>query len=669
MSKRMTPSTTRIAECFSSNQRWRLIGPFIRWFVFVIGAAYFVWAAHAAAYSPSMDYAVVVDMARNMASGTDFPIFFYGQAYMGSLEPAVSALLCFLFGPSPFCVCLGTAILGIVTLFVTMQLGKRLAGEWGGILSLLLAITGSFHWVHFMVSPRGGYALASLLTVSSLALASIVSFRDDGDGRIRISPAALFGLMAGLAFWNFWIALPAFAAAGIILLFRLRLRVLSPRFFLPCLATFFIGSSPWWIWTIKNGLGALDTQGSGPKPLGMRAIYNLFSIVIPKFYGTTATLPGFWRSMLPWTLVAILLVSVTAILTGRNKALKTFLWTTIIYTGLFALAYAKSSFGSMGVARYLVPFVPVFSVLCGSALGSLLETGPSQANRQRRSKAFGIATVAVALVFYALGGAVPSIRTSIDGFDSLNEKGKNWRENVEAVAKDPRLSQAAFADFAFFGYNWASNRRICFVSPSRWRYAPYLERLEDAARPAVINNYNSFRTFCQASGGTWRDRKAGNTIITEIVEPPVETEEIASTEAIIVKTEEGTDVSNGLFDDNYATGVQLRQISDSDPFLDVCLNSTSTITGVSLMMDPYQSANGWKVDFIDEEGKGIGLDQGHTNSDQKHDGLSAGRAPDRRIPPIASGFPLWPTDCAAPFSFRTCGSSPTDHFLIPTLMR
>ena len=204
MSKLMTPSTTRIAECFSSNQGWRLIGPFIRWFCFVIGAAYFVWAAHAAAYSPSMDYAVVVDMARNMASGTDFPIFFYGQAYMGSLEPAVSALLCFLFGPSPFCVCLGTAILGIVTLFVTMQLGKRLAGEWGGILSLLLAITGSFHWVHFMVSPRGGYALASLLTVSSLALASIGSFLDDDDGKTRIYPAALFGLLAGLAVWNFW---------------------------------------------------------------------------------------------------------------------------------------------------------------------------------------------------------------------------------------------------------------------------------------------------------------------------------------------------------------------------------------------------------------------------------------------------------------------------------
>ena len=597
-------ATKNIAWLFA-HMPMRSLGMTVRWLIFALGAIYLVWGAYAAAYSPSMDYAVVVEMARNMASGTDFPVFFYGQAYMGSLEPALSALICLVFGPSPFCVCMGTAIFGIATLFVTMEVGRKLSGEWGGILSLALAVTGGYHWIHFLVSPRGGYALASLLTVSALALASVGTFTDADTCKTRIFNSALFGLMAGLAFWNFWIALPAFAAAGAVLLVRLRLRVFSPRFILPCLISFFIGSSPWWIWTIRNGLGALDTQGSGPKPLGWRAISKLFSIVIPRFYGTSESLSGFWHSLLPWTLAAILMLSVAAILAGRGKALKTLLGATALYTGLFALAYANSSFGSMGVARYLVPFVPVFSVLCGSALGSVLGTGPLSPNRQRLAKTIGIVAVIVALGFYTLWGAIPSVRSSIEGLNSLKEMGRRWKESVEIVSNDPCLEQAAFADFSLFGYNWASNRRICFASPSRWRYGPYLEQLEEADNPAVINDYQHFRTFCAASGGTSRDRKAGQVTLTEILEPPVETEEIASSESAVVKTEEGTDVSKELFDDNYATGVQLRQISDGAPFIDVCLDSTSVVTGVSVLMDPYQTAAGWQVDFIDTNGSVI----------------------------------------------------------------
>ena len=547
-----------------------------------------------------MDYAVVVEMARNMASGTDFPVFFYGQAYMGSLEPAVSALICLMFGPSPFCVCLGTAILGIATLFVTMHVGKRLAGECGGILSQTLATTGGYHWIHFMASPRGGYALAALLVVSSISMASIVNFQDAGSGKVRISSSALFGFMAGLAFWNFWIALPAFAAAGVVLLIRLRLRVFSRRFLLPFLTAFFTGSLPWWIWTARNGFNALDMDGNGPVPLGWTALKTLFSTVIPAFFDTASSPSIFWHSMLPWTLAALLLVSVAAILTGKDKAQKAFLFTTFAYTALFAVAYAKSSFGSMGVARYLVPFVPVFSILCGSALGSLPSRVP--ADGQRRRKVIPIAVVVVVFGFYALGGARPAVRSSIVHLKSLREMGMQWKKNVDTVADDSSLAQAAFADFSLFGFNWASNRRICLVSPARWRYAPYLEHLEEADHPAVINDYCSFRTFCKASGGTCRNRSVGKTGVSDEVAPPPETEEASFTETPLVKTEAGLNVAEMLFDDNCATGVQLLPSPPSKPYLDVYFSSTSMVTGVSILMDPYQSAIGWQVDFIGADG-------------------------------------------------------------------
>ena len=61
-----------------------------------------LWATAALCLNISPDYAIVVTMARDIAHGRGFPVFFYGQAYMGSLEPAFSALLCRLFGDGPF---------------------------------------------------------------------------------------------------------------------------------------------------------------------------------------------------------------------------------------------------------------------------------------------------------------------------------------------------------------------------------------------------------------------------------------------------------------------------------------------------------------------------------------------------------------------------------------
>ena len=56
------------------------------------GAALRVWGAWVSRYLTAPDCGVVGLMARHMAEGREWPIFFYGQHYMGSLEPMVSAL-------------------------------------------------------------------------------------------------------------------------------------------------------------------------------------------------------------------------------------------------------------------------------------------------------------------------------------------------------------------------------------------------------------------------------------------------------------------------------------------------------------------------------------------------------------------------------------------------
>lgn len=50
------------------------------------------------------DEAIVGLMANHILHGGELPVFYYGQHYMGSLEPLCAALMFWLFGSSPlFC--------------------------------------------------------------------------------------------------------------------------------------------------------------------------------------------------------------------------------------------------------------------------------------------------------------------------------------------------------------------------------------------------------------------------------------------------------------------------------------------------------------------------------------------------------------------------------------
>ena len=79
----------------------------------LLGVAARIWGAWACRFLVVPDTAVVGLMARHMAALKEFPVFFYGQAYMGSLEPLASALLVRLLGPTGFAVTLGLGFLGV----------------------------------------------------------------------------------------------------------------------------------------------------------------------------------------------------------------------------------------------------------------------------------------------------------------------------------------------------------------------------------------------------------------------------------------------------------------------------------------------------------------------------------------------------------------------------
>ena len=110
------------------NPRRIEIADLLAWAVMALGLAARVAGAWAARAVAEPDPAVVALMARHMAALRDFPVFFYGQAYMGSLEPAASALAVALLGSTGFAVNLGPVLFAVLALFFLWRWARDAAG-------------------------------------------------------------------------------------------------------------------------------------------------------------------------------------------------------------------------------------------------------------------------------------------------------------------------------------------------------------------------------------------------------------------------------------------------------------------------------------------------------------------------------------------------------------
>lgn len=133
-----------------------------------VGLVLRVYKAWTMRYTTSLDFGTVALAAKHMTEGRDYPTFFYGQAYMGNVEPAVTAILCRLFGlqATAFMVHLGTALVGILLLPLLYVCARDAGGRRAGLIAMLYCLVGSDTNFHYAVAGRCGY-MTMMVTDSS----------------------------------------------------------------------------------------------------------------------------------------------------------------------------------------------------------------------------------------------------------------------------------------------------------------------------------------------------------------------------------------------------------------------------------------------------------------------------------------------------------------------
>ncbi|MFN7131971.1 MAG: discoidin domain-containing protein [Myxococcales bacterium] len=209
------------------------------------------------------DEAVIGLMARHIATLQRFPVWYYGQQYMGALEAWVAAPIVALLGTTKLSLKLTALLFALLFTATSWALARRIfRSEAIALAAGLVAALGPLFLTLWSLKLRGGFVSTWALGQAVLLLALHVG--QEGETPRRI---ALLGVVTGLAIWVNLLVAPYVFAAALYLLSRRRI-VTSLRSFGFALAGLLLGAAPFWISNLLD-LGATFRslpahRGNGP---------------------------------------------------------------------------------------------------------------------------------------------------------------------------------------------------------------------------------------------------------------------------------------------------------------------------------------------------------------------------------------------------------------------
>ncbi|NCC51869.1 MAG: hypothetical protein EOM20_11710 [Spartobacteria bacterium] len=546
-----------------------------------------IWGAWMNRYMPNPDYGIAALMSRHMAQGDAWPVFFYGQAYMGSLEPFFSAMLCKVFGISSFVVSLGTALLGWLCLPFIYAWARDAAGaRRAGWAAMLFCLYGTDTWYHYNASSRGGYALMMLCGVAILWLSGVITTKLRMDKPVHATLFALLGLSAGIAWWTLQLAIVFLSASALTLTICLRKRVLH-KGFLISFAFFILGSLPWWYWNATHGWATFALGGSwGAIPFteGWAGFLRVLGRTLEPATDFRPAIIFTW-GMCALGCIGFAFHTVFVLVKGRQRLLAPTLlvWAVVAFMVLF---FCRSHFALLNATRYLLPLYPACAVMLGVFTCQLSALLPRQTG--------WIPIVLVALLHIPF---------------PLSIKYKQVRESASTWAQGPRLAAEAaaqgwdvvYADFLWNWMNFASGEEVTVVTAPTDRYAPYTLRGAQSAHTAYLHNPQHIRTFLHDTGATYKEwAQHGIYIIHDIIPPE-------APPGILIRPEP-KDAALHILSDGILDSEWTRHIAPGETTrLDWAFKTPVTLHGLRLLFREKRLPDMIGIDILDENGTYIPL--------------------------------------------------------------
>lgn len=466
----------------------------------IVAAAVRFYSAWNVQYIALRDYGIVLLMAKHMAELGQFPVFYYGQAYMGSLEPALSALLCKFFGTSEYAVCAGTALWSCSVPLLVYLLTRDAAGVRAGFFSVAYLIVSSDTLLHFSSQPRGGYMTMLMFGLLTVLMVNRFTSRALKSGETSVWHLAWAGLFAGLGWWNNQMVIVYFGAAAIVAIPAIRF-MFRRGAILWALVAFMLGSLPWWWWNFTNDWGSFAFSKSFGKVSLMEGLGYFFQL-LPKTLGLEPWPTGMNMARLVGLAILAGIFVLVMIRVAKQKKPRSLEFITLASTVLIIVfmagLYSQSHYSRVKVTRYLMPLIPAAAVMVGVAVDWILQ--------QKRGVWPGL------LLFVLVVPRAVILMPKMDDHMAENqaryEATKGFAEFVEK-----KTGGVVVGDFLYCWVSFATRERAVIADMPVESYVPYARKAALVPVQGFINNFHDLSSFLAATKAGGKQTYAGEFLI------------------------------------------------------------------------------------------------------------------------------------------------------------
>lgn len=441
------------------------------------------------------DEAVVALMAKHILQG-ERPVFFYGQAYLGSTDAWLIAGAFLLLGQRVLSIRIVQTLLYLGTVVITYALGLKIYKDrWTATVAALLLSLPPVLVTLYTTATLGGYGEA--LLIGNGLLLWTLRLREADRGWWEW---ALFGGLAGFGFFTFGLVGVYLVPVGIALILppigeKLNLGGYWPRStktYLPAAIGFAIGSLPWWWATLfgaatvtELGGSAIATETGLLTTLVIRGL-GLFVLGPTVLVGLRPPWAIRWLA-LPLAPLALILFFATlgwVVRSGRERpAVRLLIGVALTLCAAFLL----TPFGNDPSGRYFLPLVPLMALFTADLF-----------NRIRASYPRLAPTLVVGLLAFQLWGNIesaftypPGITTQFDAVAQVNQR------DLPAVVEFLR----AHGETRGYTNYWVSFP-LAFLSDEQLIFTAALPYHEDFRYTVRDNRYGPYNALVSASQRT-----------------------------------------------------------------------------------------------------------------------------------------------------------------------
>ena len=449
------------------------------------------------------DEAVVALMARHINQGAR-PVFFYGQAYMGSLDAWLVSFGFRLFGESVLSIRIVQSLL-YVLIVATSYLAawefshKRLIAAVSGLTFALASVLVAT----YTTATLGGYN--EVLLLGNIIL--IAGFRVINRSEARWGWWALLGVCTGLGWWANGLIVMYVIPVGLLGLVELFRRVRLQQEITPYLGgiavaaiLFFVGSAPWWIYDFTHNHEALNFYTTGTisesvtenttRPTFGTRVLGLVLFGLPALVGARFS----WLS--EYFLLPVGLLVIAIYLMGLYRLIRVdplrpgarpLVLTMIV---VFLLIFLASPFSADPTGRYFLPLVFPISIALGTLADGLLHAEKLNPALRRLLPA----GVLIIVLGYQLAGQIAAINGAYGlttQFDLITHIPHEYDDELIAFLEENAL---------YHGHtNYWVAYRMAFLSGETLQYSASLPYKEDLSYNAADQRYTPYTEATEAA--------------------------------------------------------------------------------------------------------------------------------------------------------------------------